>query len=240
MPDESRIPRKLNDYVQYMKRTASHLNETAPSPFTGKNWERFYWTETELEQWQSFAEKSENLFLLYSDPANRTTSIKDQLREVQSETVKYNQKQCLLNRIASLPHRTVMRDFFTFNIKRGTPLEKTKRTVHISSIEEQPMAQLKSIGGGIVKVACRTLHGSGRPHRHKLANSVQVAFSIGQKPPKDVQRCSRQHLSSQAKFFLRLDLTDQGKYIYFFARWYNTRHPELAGPWSGVYSAMIV
>ncbi len=240
MPDESRIPRNLNEYVQYMKRTTDFLGKPSPAPFTGKNWERFNWTETELSQWESFTKTAGELFLHYSSKAFRTVVIKNKIRKVQSDTVKYNQQQKLLDRIASNPNRTVLTDFLLFRIRRGTSLEKTKRTVHTSSIDEPVLLALKPLGGAMLKIFCRTMKGTGRGHRHKISNSVMIAYRIGTVPPRNLSYCNARHISTHAKFILRLEPSEAGKRIYVFARWYNTKYPLLAGPWSAMHEAVIV
>ncbi|MBI3500890.1 MAG: hypothetical protein HY063_03765 [Bacteroidetes bacterium] len=222
-----------------MTRTTHFLNAPSLTSFKGKNWERFNWEETERAQWESFAKTADEWFKLYSNPAVRTTAVKNMLVDVQRDTVKYNQQQKLLDRIASNPNRTVTSDFSLFRIKRGSPLEKIKRTVHTASIDEAPMVALKGQGGGAIKVFCRTVTGTGRGHRHKLSNSVLIAYAIGRTPPASVDACTLKHISTRAKFFLRLDYKERGNRIYLFARWYNTKHPELAGPWSEMHQSVI-
>ena len=48
MPDQSRIPRKLDDFIPYMNTTAEYLLQPSPSPFTNLNWQRLNWTKEEL------------------------------------------------------------------------------------------------------------------------------------------------------------------------------------------------
>ena len=239
MADQSRIPKNFEKYYQYMFRTANYLLKPSPEPFSGINWQRFNWTEVELQNWLSLSEKAKEYYMLYSSPLSRTATVIKNFKETRERTAQYNRARCLLDRIASNPNVTVFSDYSVFNIKRGSPGEKIKRTRHKTPINEQVFFSLRPRGGGVIEVRCRTFTGARRPHRHKIANCVQVAMTIGSRYPKSVNECSEREVFSRAKFFLRLPLSEQGKMLFVYARWYNTSYPELAGPWSGLNNSVI-
>lgn len=240
MADQSRIPRNFNKFVMYLEQTSAYLLQKSPLPFTGFNWQRFHWTESELAMWQFFSKKASEYFSAYRNPSLRSTAIRDRLKNLRESTVQYNRKQCLLDRIASNPNQTVLNDFYVFNIRRGTSLEKIRRSRPQSPIDEKIFFFLKPIGGAILMCKCWTQSRSGRPHRHRLADSIQVAFKTRSPAPKSYLDCPEKEIFRTAKFFIHLPMEEIGETIGVFVRWYNTKYPHLAGPWSGLHVATVM
>ena len=47
-------------------------------------------------------------------------------------------------------------------------------------------------------------------------------------------------ISTRASFNLDAGSASSGKYLYIYLRWYNTKHPALAGPWSSMNTTLIL
>ncbi len=62
------------------------------------------------------------------------------------------------------------------------------------------------------------------------ANPVLIA--IPALPPQHPDDSTKQEFHSGATHLLHLGAVNSGKYLYVWSRWYNSKHPELAGGWS--------
>ena len=234
MPDQSRIPRKLSDFVAYMHNSAEFLFEKSAEPFDNLNWQRLGWTKEEAEQWKLFYDEAQYLSSKYSAKnTQRTVAIKDKFIQVRKSTVKYNQQHKLLDRIVSNPANTTIHDYAKFHIKRGTIMEKERTKFKKASISELVVMGIRALGGGDFIVRCLTDHESKRGKKAKGADLVILEYKVGNGE-------TQQIISSHAKFMLRSGPSNSGKVILVRARWYNSKHPELAGPWNNWHRATIV
>lgn len=233
MTETTRIPRKVEDFNAYITNTNTYLLAGTPINAT-----RLGILPTETTQWTAYATEWPPLYLKYSDKKNnRTTLVKDQLLSILYNCVEYDQTNHILDRIAASPNVTIA-DMEAFNIKKGV-LQKQTRTVSLKSIDEPVVASVKSLDSGIFAIKCRH-SGKTRASIFDDADTVQYAYIVGDKAPAsgDDPGLTRE-VSTKASFRLRIgaDSTEQHLYIYF--RWYNTVHPDLAGPWSGLITTLI-
>jgi len=215
----------------YGNNTLNFLSEGMP-----RNAERFGITPDEFNLWSGIMTRWNPLYALYSDKANaRTQVVVAQLQGLVDEFNALNQSKHLLDRIAASPEVTVA-DLKIFNIKG----RESKRSVAVQPIQEAVNVSVQLLGGGSVTVRC---HGEGslRPSIIDAADSIQYVYLVGTTPPEsaDIPGLSKD-ISTKASFTLSLGSGSSSKYLYIYFRWYNTKHPELAGPWSGLLSTLIV
>jgi hypothetical protein len=229
-----RIPRGIDDCSQYLVSTNNYLNSGTPT-----NAERLGILPAEVTQWSDLASRFHPLFLLYSDKKNsRTTAVKDQLLSIIDELTDLDQTCHLLDRIAASPNVTIV-DMETFNIKKGV-LQKTTRTVAITPLTNQVAAAFQPIGGGSLNIKCRNLSGE-RPGIDEGANCVQYAFRVGGAAPVSADAENlRREISTRASFVLALGSASSAQNLFIYFRWYNTKHPEIAGPWSALMTTLIL
>ena len=127
----------------------------------------------------------------------------------------------------------------TFNIKKGV-LQKTTRSVATTPLTNQVAASIQPLGGGSVNIKCRNLS-SERAAIDEGANCVQYAFKVGDTAPVSADAENlRREISTKAFFVLALGPGSSAKNLYIYFRWYNTKHPELAGPWSALMTTLIL
>jgi len=227
----SRIPNLIGDFSVYINNTTNFLNTGTP-----KNAERLGFTDDELTSWTGINTRWIILFALYSDKANtRTQVVIAQLQDLMNEFNVLNQTRHLLDRIAASPNVTVV-DLQTFNIKSG----QNKRSVAAQPIQDSVISSIQLLGGGSVTIKCHA-EGSLRPSILEDADSIQYVFMVGTTPPEsaDVQGLTKD-ISTKATFTLALGSGNSSKYLYIYFRWYITKHPDLAGPWSALQSTLIV
>ena len=235
MPDRSRIPRMISTFNVYIISTSSYL--IAGSPIT--NGERLELSPADISTWIGFAEEWKPIYKLYSDKSySRTTVIKDQLLLIISRTVTFDAKYRLLDRISTSPQVTVT-DMSVFNIKRGL-LQKKTHTISITPVKDTVRAILKPIGGGQVYIKCLGSTAQ-RPGIVAGADCVQYLYCVGDTPPLSANDPRlKTGLSSRASFTLDVGAASKGKKLFIYFRWFNTRHPELAGSWSGMMEVVVL
>ena len=235
MFDRSRIPRGITEFNGYITTTRAYLE--AGSPIT--NATRLGIAETEVAQWKAFEDEWTPYYALYVDKkSSRTTSIKDQLLAIIARTLAFNQTNHILDRISVSLNVTIV-DMETFHIKKGV-LQKSIRTIPQTPINEPVTVTLLPLGGGSLAIKCYSTTGQ-RASIYENADCVQYVYLVGDIPPvsADVIGLSKD-TSSKASFTLALGSGCSGKHLYIYFRWYNNKHPELAGPWSALQTSLIL
>ncbi|MDR3652299.1 MAG: hypothetical protein P4L34_04930 [Paludibacter sp.] len=235
MPDRSRIPRLISTFNQYIFNTSSYLAAGTPV----NNATRLGLTEAEANSWAKLAEEWKPLFNLYSNKKiSRTVAIKDQLMNIIRKTVELDRTNHILTRIGASTQVTI-EDMGIFRIKQGMGT-KRNHTIPQTPISEQVSVTLQPIGGGIMRVKCYGTS-SVRAGITRNADSVQFLYRVGKTPPTSADEAGlSKDLSSKAIFMLSLGADSSGNYLYIYFRWYNMRHPKLAGPWSSLNITAIL
>ena len=161
-----------------------------------------------------------------------------ELRLIIDETADFDQSNHILDRIAASPNVTIA-DMETFNIKKRV-LQKSTRTIPTTPIVDSVSITLIPIGGGSILLKCYRSTGQ-RAAICEEADCVQYLYQVGDTPPASADAGSLKNgLSTKASFTLALGASSSGKTLYIYFRWYNTKHPELAGPWSSLQTSLIV
>jgi hypothetical protein len=128
----------------------------------------------------------------------------------------------------------------TFHIKKGVLQDSTHTTPH-TAISDTVIVSLHPLGGGTIEIKCRTSHDSNRPSIAESADCVQYLYMVGTTPPASTNDAGLRGVSStHASFTLSLETGSSGKTLYIYFRWYNTKHPALAGPWSSLQTVLVL
>jgi len=130
-------------------------------------------------------------------------------------------------------------DLGAFNINGGvTP--KTTRTRPVTAIKEPVSVTFIQLGGGIIAIKCYGTSAS-RAGIFSDADSVQFMYKTGTVAPTSInEEGLKTGISTKGSFNLELNPEHKGKNLYIYFRWYNTRHPNLSGPWSELQITMIL
>ncbi|MDR3653933.1 MAG: hypothetical protein P4L34_13305 [Paludibacter sp.] len=235
MATGARMPRGIVLFNPYIENVVSYLQEGTPTT----NADRLGVLPAEVTKFTEFFTQWEPLYSKYSDKKkSRTTSIKDQLLVIIDNVITFDQTYHILDRIAASPNVTVD-DMETFNIKKGV-LQKTPRSNSSSIITDQVTVTMQSLGGGIMSIKCYSPT-SQRAGIQEDADCVQYLYQVGDPAPVSAMSAGLiKDLSPKAVFTLALGADSALKNLYIYFRWFNTRHPELAGPWSGLQIAGIL
>jgi hypothetical protein len=234
MTTGTRIPRDVNGFNSYISITGSYLTEGSPT-----NASRLGITDAEVTTWKGFGTSWNPLFTKYGDKKNsRTTAVIEQLHDIIDNCVAFDQSNHILDRIAASTSATIT-DFETFNVKSGS-LEKNTRSISTTPISEKVSATIQPLGGGSVSIKSYTPT-SQRAGICDGADSVQYTYSVGTTPPASADADGlKTGLSTKASFTLDLGAASSAKYLYIYFRWYNTKHPDLAGPWCSLETMLIL
>ena len=241
----SRIPRGIDSFNTYINNTNTYmLVAIAAAP---PNWTRLGWTSSEMGQWTATVALWNPLYAKYSDKkASRTAVITGQLHTIIKNTAQLDKTIHLLDRIASSSVVTAA-DMTTFHIKKGV-LASAASHSH-TALTDVVYSGFSALGGGDVQVKCRSAHDSKRPSITDGATCVQytylvapvaVAPAVAVVPTSPLDVSLTKESSTKASFILHAGADNSGKNLYVYFRWYNAKHPELAGPWSVLQTLLIL
>jgi hypothetical protein len=235
MATGTRMPRGIDQFHLYFGNAVSYLQDGAPTT----NAERLGVLPAEVTQMAGYLADWIPLYSRYSDKKkSRTTSVKDQLLVLIDKIVTYDQTNHILDRVAASPNVTVD-DMETFNIKKGV-LQKSPGSGGSTPISEQVTVTMQPLGGGMMSIKCYGMTAQ-RAGITGGADSVQFLYLVGDTAPVSAEAAGlTKELSSKAAFTLLLGAGSSTKTLYIYFRWFNTRHPELAGPWCALQIAVIV
>jgi len=235
MGNSTRIPRAIDEHHGYMGITSAYLLAGEPT----NNGARLGLLPAEVTQWKGFSDREAILYAKYYDKKNsRTTAIKDELLVIIEETIAFDKKYHFLDRISSSLNVNVT-DLTTFNIKSGV-MAKAGRTIHQTPINEVVTVAITPFGGGSVNIKC---YNSNSQYAGILdsADCVQYLYMVGSTPPVSAENDSLK-LGSSTKgiFTLATSPGCSGKNLYIYFRWFNSKHPEIAGPWSSLQTTILL
>ena len=227
----SRVPLTIVSFNPYVNNAVDYLNAGTP-----KTYVRFGVTENEMTLLNGIVTQWNPLYALYSDKEKtRTSLVVAQLQDLMEEFNALNQSNHLLDRIAASANVTI-EDLKTFNIK----VPSGKRSVGVQPIQMGVNVSVQLLGGGSATFKCRE-EGSSSASIIDGADSIQFAYMVGSTPPESVDAVGIIFgITTRATFTLALGTGASTKYLYIYFRWYNTKHPELAGPWSRMLTTIIV
>lgn len=229
----ARVPSKLATFNSYLNNSDDYLQATVAGSSI-KNWERLGLSSQNATDWQQHRQYwRDTLYPKYSNPDQRTKTV---TKEVQHFRKAFSAFAIpLLNLMVASPQ--VNADdagVFNFVIKRKAA------TQHRLPITERCYGTFQPLGGGRIRAGFRTMTHSNRPALAKGANCVQIAFSIGEPVPAHAGEAAQQEIIPRASYVIETDSTNSGKWMYIFSRWFNSKHPQLAGPWSEAVRVMVL
>lgn len=238
----TRISQAIGPFNTYINNTDTFLQQISSG--TTHNWERLGLSNDNADEWHSKRLYwRDTLYPKYTDPLQSTKAVKDEVRNFMEEFREFGQPQ--LNIMAASANATSDDELvFNFKIGRAAPVH------HTEPIAETVEFSIKTLGGGDLRFTCRTASDSSRASIPDGADSVQLAYAIAGKDtpannsgegevPTPNDPDMRRELFTKAQFTFQTGASNVGKRIIVFARWYNTKHPALAGPWSNITLSVI-
>ncbi len=234
MTENTRIPRRIEDFNLFLNNTTEYFITGTPT-----NADRLGILPAEVTKWQGYDVRWKPLMLKYSDKKNtRTTAVTEELNQIIVEVVDLDHTNHLLDRIAASPNVTIA-DLDTFNIKKGV-LQKTTRSKPTTPITEMVVPAMQPLCGGSVSIKCRNHIGNSASILDG-SDCVHYCYQIGGTAPASAEADGlKSGLSTKASFTLSLGAASAKQELFIFFRWFNTKYPDLAGPWSSVQTTLIL
>jgi hypothetical protein len=232
MPDRSRIPTTLVDFDVYINTTDNFLQAIDPTS-SQPNWQRLELKAAEANWWNTQRLFwRDTLYKKRGDKRLRTLIVNADVKDFRAAFKKQSAR--ILDKIA-VADAADNRDEAVFKLVLKKHRKKPGR--HQTPIEESVAIVVRREGGGRLHFICRASDHAKRAAIPKTANSVEIGYSIGEAI--DCDHTPHRIISTHASFSHDFAGAHIGKYIYVYARWYNTKHPRLAGPWSELMKVMI-
>ena len=230
----SRVPRKIDDFNNYIRITDDYLQvEVDPGPPPVLNWGRLGLTQEDADQWHALREAWENdLFPRYVNPNTKTKTVNAQITTAMEIFRTFAQP--MIDIMAASPNANQDdAEILNFKLVRSEP---THPTVPIADL---CYADVLPLGGGAVRISCRTIHDAKRASMAKGANLIQVAMKIDGPAPTGPSDGTSMVILGKANEIYNIGDDHTGKRAYAYFRWYNTKYPHLAGPYSQVVSFIV-
>jgi hypothetical protein len=228
------IPTAFEKFNIYYLNTSSFLSEGTPA-----NYLRLGLTEEIFNGWKDIGKRWIPVYSRYTDKYNlRTPAVSDEMRSIMEDARKFENEHHMIALISISPNATV-NDLETFNIRSRSD-QKKNPSQSLMPITTLVDAILQPIGGGSVTIKCYGNTGQ-RPSIQETADCVQYRFVVGDSAPASAEDKSLDmNLSTRGLFVLQLGAETAGQQLFIYFRWYNIKHPELAGPWSKLQSTIIL
>ena len=228
MNSRNRVPIGISDFNNYINNTDDYQLAGTPN----SNALRLGLSAANSLEWKNRRIAWVALYKKYIDPSLCTTVVIDEMRLSMKGFKTFSQP--LLNIIAASPAATTL-DASTFGFTLGRKNPTTPNT----PLNFSMMLDVQSKGGGDMAIKCRTSNDSNRPGKPNGADTVQLAIHLGDTPPANADDNTIRELSTKASFIYHAGTANSGKSMHVFARWYNTKHPELAAPWSAMLTVIV-
>lgn len=233
MADKSRIPNKIADFNAYLTSSDDYLKtelSAGPPPVT--NGTRLGLQASDVTAWTNYRTQWVPLYATYNNTNTRTTTVTQQVNNLIAAFREFAQP--LLNIMAASPNATEYDEqALNFKVERKPP---TRPTVPIA---EECVSSASSLGGGQVKFISRTNHDTARASLADGADSIQYAYKIGDQAPANPDDTSKTIIATRASTVQALGTDASGKKLHYYARWFNTKYPQFAGPWSELMTVVL-
>src|ERR1051325_6008848 len=234
---KTRVSEAIAVFNPYVNETDDYLAEVCDEgPPEVHSWERLGIAEGKKDEWHTRRLYwRDTLYPAWSNKLTKTEPVNKEVKNFIKSFREFANPQ--LNIMAASPNATED-DEAMFNFKRT----RKKPSKKVTQITQQCMLALANIMGGEILVSVRTLIDSKRASIFKGADSFQVAFKIlnmGDAPPNSPNDGCEKDIITKAKNIVPTGPENRGKMLYVFVRWYLTKYPHLAGPWSNMGAIMI-
>jgi hypothetical protein len=252
----SRIPRKLAAFIVYITTVNNYLQNPLPGESEPRG-KTLGMTAAELTKLADFVKlfmsgdpAHPGLWDLHSNKDTKTFSTRQNMEDAVKEFGSFFRP--ILNRMAASTIIT-NNDRNVLNIAHPVTGHTTPKT----AITAKCFVDVTMLGQCEVKFECRASADANRSGKAEGSDAVEVAFcSLPMVDEKDgdgnilaskvkprqmmgPSEATDHSISTKALFMLKFADSQQGNNLQLFFRWINTKHPDLAGPWSSLISVII-
>jgi hypothetical protein len=256
MSKEGRIPVKLETFITYIVMVNDYLNTVQPSD-TAKRGTILGMSDEELAQLDSFVKKfvsgdpdHPGFWDLHKDKTTKTQTTRQDMVDTKKTFCSFFRP--ILDRISGSASITNT-DRDKLNIAHPV----TSHTTPKAAIASDCFVNITMLGQCKVSFECRASADEARASKAEGADAVEMAYkSLPLEDEKDSEgnptgrkikprqmmgpsEATDRSISTKALFTMTFEDTHLGNNLQMFFRWINTKHPDLAGPWSSLLSEII-
>lgn len=228
----SRIPSDITGFGQYIRVTDT--NNLIVDTVTGMtNGQRLGLSAQNMLDWTAKRTAWQSLHQAYINPLTCTSIVKQDVQNFIADFKAFASP--LLNIMVANPNAiTADEAIYHFVIHRKSPTHPT------TPITESCFDSITSQSGGDLHHSCKTVHDGSRASLADGADSVQLMWKAGAPAPTNPADATlTKEVFTKSFFTQHCGAANVGKTYYGYSRWYITTHPELAGPWSQMITAVI-
>ncbi len=231
---KERIPRGIALFNAYINSTDTFLQAPIEEGSATLNWQRLGLASADATGWHGQLIEWNKLYAKYSNLDTRTKTVNDLVKAFKTNFQEFGGR--ILDKIAASDGATAQ-DENVFNLVLSG--NRKRPTHHTTPITDTVVISIVSLGSGMIKADFRTDTDTRRASLAPGADSVQIAMKIGDPAPENPDDNTDIIIVTRASTKTNMGLGIVGKRLYVFARWYNTRQPDLAGQWSTMFSILI-
>lgn len=238
-----RVPKKDSEFDQYIRNTTNVLETGTPTGAV-----RLGLSTAIADEWIAYRDEWILLYPKYTDPAQRTTTIKDAKNLLKKNFTTFAENPLKL--IEASPNIT-LDDRATFRLP-----ERDRTMTSRGAIDTVPIGSLKGKGGGIMEVRVRRETDATRASMHPRADAIEFKYIIvdledeeptpppvpGPEENDGIPTPDHMPLTYSSKAALwRMDLTPaaQGKRVVGYFRWIQIGKPHNNSGWSDLATTFI-
>jgi hypothetical protein len=230
MTNSTRIPRTISEFNDYIENTDDHLQSTRAG---GQVYDILGISTPQADEWSNRREYWEDT--LYPKYRSKDTHTPTVTLEVQNFMKNFREFGNPLLNLMAASFNANEKDAVILNFALG----RKAPTKPESPIAEKSFTSLKILGGSEIKAASKTDHDASRASVAEHADGVQYAYVVANDPPANVDDGTVKEFYSGSTHTFNLGVENLGKRFYVYTRWYNSKYPEFAGPWSNLYQVII-
>ena len=246
MTSRSRVPRTLSTFDNYFKTLVPFLLDI-PTGSTLHNWERLGLLQSEMTaisafyvMWFTGIATNPGAYELHIDPEKKNKKTRRDVVKIMEDVSSYLQP--LLTRMSGSANLTEG-DMLVLNIKIRKTFSFIKKV-----IESIPHIVQIALGQARVRLKFYDTQDSKKPSIPEGADSIEIAYiildplqetelqgKVKKTAPKHPDDGCYKEIHTRATIILDFETIHAGKQVYLFARFYHTKHHDLAGTWTPVY-----
>lgn len=246
MSDRNRFPQPDAEFNQYLQRAVTHLltywnrlvaslippsPAPGPAPAAAPADPRKEELEEKYNEWAGTVTEP-GIYPKSQNPDTRTKTITGQ-----KDTLREEIEALMRNIFDDIPASWL------------TPSDREVLNIHLRDAEPSPHPQIVDpiIGltpkqGGDVELRVRTTSDQTRPSKplaHILIQAQYAFTAATDLTAPAFDQCTSHYESSQALSTMHLGISNVGKRLYGYFRWYDPTHPEDSGPWTQAHTVVV-
>ena len=233
MADNSRVPKTISEFNSYLTTTDNFLQADSDDG-SGTNWKRLGLTDPNQSDWNKKRKDWDKLYKLHQNKDTKTKTVNDNVKKFMKDFKPFSQK--ILDKIA-VSDNAAKQDAIIFNVVLSGTQKKPEHKHTI--ITDNCVISVVNVGGGVFKLSVRSTHDSKRASLAPGADSIQIAYKMGDPAPKNADDGTNKEVITKASITKNIGAVNIGTRFYLYVRWYNTKNPDIASGWSKVYAFTV-